>query len=115
MKYCLDNGYAIASFHSDDDMDNAKSVFQSSSCNVVYIGAERWMDADGTLRWKWLDNSAWDYEYKSRSGENWINPNGDETVIAWNKDDEDHGWQDWAQGLERLGVICQKTTGILYS
>ena len=93
-------------------MDKAKSEIQSSSCNVVYIGAERWTDAIGTLRWKWLDKSAWDYEYKSSD---WIHPNGDETVIAWNKDDEDYGWQDWGQGLDQLGVICQKTTGILYS
>ena len=113
MKYCLVNGYTIASFHSNDDTDKAKSEFQSSSCNTFYIGAER-KDVGGTMRWKWLDNSAWDFEYKSNE---WIEPYEPyhETVIAWNKNDDEKGWQDWKQGQELLGVICQKSTGILYS
>ena len=110
MKYCLDNGYTIASFHSNDDTDKAKSEFQSSSCNTFYIGAER-KDVGGTMRWKWLDNSAWDFEYKSN---NHIEPYVDETVIAWNKNDDRLGWQDWGQGQFKLGVICQKSTGILH-
>ena len=108
-KYCLDNGYTIASFHSDDDINKAKPELQSSSCNEVYIGAERWKDLDGTMRWKWLDNSAWDYVYKSSD---WIEPYLDETVIAWNKNQDSLGWQDWGQGQFELGVICQKSTGI---
>ena len=110
-KYCSDNGYTIASFHSYADTEKAKSKFQSSSCNVAYIGAERLRDVDGTRRWKWLDHSAWDFVYKSN---NHIEPYVDETVIAWNKNDDMQGWQDWGQGQFKLGVICQKTTGILH-
>ena len=69
------------------------------------------MDVDGAMRWKWLDNSAWDFEYKSN---NHIEPYVDETVIAWNKNDDRLGWQDWGQGQFKLGVICQKSTGILH-
>ena len=83
---------------------------QSSSCNEVYIGAERWKDLDGTMRWKWLDNSAWDWVYKQKL--DWIDQRDGETRIAWSKRDD--GWQDWGQGDNEMGVICQKNTGILF-
>ena len=106
MDYCQKSGYAIASFHSDGDISQIKSDFVSSSCDTAYIGAI----ADGSGGWKWLDNSAWDWVYKQNL--DWINQRDGETRIAWSKRDD--GWQDWGQGANEMGVICQKITGTLF-
>ena len=103
MDYCQKSGYAIASFHSNSDINQIKPDFVSSSCDTAYIGAI----ADGNGGWKWLDNSAWDYVYKQNL--DWINQKDGETRIAWSKRDD--GWQDWGQGDNEMGVICQKITG----
>lgn len=103
--YCNKSGYIIAAFHSDGDINQIKSDFVSSSCDYVYIGAI----ADGSGGWKWLDNSAWDWVYKQRT--DLIDQRMRETRIAWAKNSDT--WQDWGQGNAKMGVICQKITGIL--
>ena len=105
MDYCQKSGKIIASFHSDNDISQIKSDFVSSSCDNAYIGAI----ADGSGGWKWLDNSAWDWVYKQKT--DWIDQRHGETRIAWAKNDD--GWQDWGQGDDKMGVICQEITGIL--
>ena len=106
VEYCQKIGYAIASFHSTGDINQIKSDFVSSSCDTAYIGAI----ADGSGGWKWLDNSAWDWVYKQKL--DWIDQRDSETRIAWSKRDD--GWQDWGQGDNEMGVICQKNTGTLF-
>ena len=93
--YCTANGGTIASFQSDDDINEAKDKV---TCNV-YIGAT----SDGNGNWEWIDGSPW-----------WAHTNNDglagttETKIIWTP--IDHKWNDFGTGAVTVGVIC-KTPG----
>jgi len=92
LNYCLNNGWTIASFQSDVDINKAKDKV---TCNV-YIGAT----SDGNGNWRWNDASPW-----------WAYTNNDgllgttETKIVWRA--SDNKWNDWGKGDELAGVICK--------
>ena len=92
VNYCIDNGWKIASFQSDDDVNEVKDKV---TCNA-YIGAT----SDGNGNWKWIDDSPW-----------WAYANNDalkgttETKIVMRA--ADSKWNDWSVGDKLLGVICK--------
>ena len=92
LNYCLNNGWTIASFQSDVDINKAKDKV---TCNV-YIGA----NSDGNGNWVWNDASPW-WAYANNDGLNGTT----ETKIVWRA--SDNKWNDWGKGDELAGVICK--------
>ena len=90
--FCASNGWKIASFHSEEDINGVKDKV---SCNA-YIGAT----SDGNGNWEWIDNSNW-WEYGNSDG-----LQGEtETKIVWQSYDK--SWSDWGIGEDEMGVICK--------
>ena len=90
--YCTTNGWAIASFQSDVDFNEAKGKV---TCNV-YIGAT----SDGNGNWEWIDNLPW-WAYANNDGL----PGTTETKIVYRPVDDK--WNDWGTGADLMGVICK--------
>jgi len=90
--FCKTNGWTMATFQSDTDVDVAKDKVK---CNV-YVGAT----SDGKGNWEWIDSSPW-----------WAYGNNDgldgtiETKIVWRA--VDNKWNDWGTGDDLMGVICK--------
>ena len=99
VKYCKSIGHVIASFHSDEDINEIKDELASKGyCSNVgaYIGAT----SDGNGNWKWMDRSAW-WKYNENDGL----VGSHETKIIWRNDGK---WHDFHTGHTEAGVICQK-------
>jgi len=94
--YCKSKGMVIASFHSDQDFNDAKEKIK---CNV-YVGAT----SDGKGNWKWLDGSKW-WAYSNNDGLEGTR----ETCLVWRA--VDNKWNDWGTGDDLVGVICQNQGG----
>ena len=91
-EYCSSNNWVIASFHSDNDVNEVKVKLD---CDV-YIGAT----SDGNGNWVWIDNSPWWY-YSNNDGLYGVF----ETKIVWRKSDDK--WNDWGRGKDLKGVVCK--------
>jgi len=94
--YCKSKGMIIASFHSDQDFNDAK---EKVKCNV-YVGAT----SDGKGNWKWLDGSKW-WAYSNNDGLSGTR----ETCLVWRA--VDNKWNDWGTGDDLVGVICMNQGG----
>ena len=86
MEFCTSNGWNMASFQSDTDINNAKEKIK---CNV-YLGAT----SDGNGNWEWVDNSPW-WAYNRNDG-----LRGEtETKMVWRSNNKQ--WNDWGKENEK--------------
>merc|ERR1711962_457271 len=97
--YCKSKGWTIASFQSDQDLNDAKEKVKKGRCNV-YVGAT----SDGKGNWKWLDGSKW-WAYSNNDGLEGTR----ETCLVWRA--VDNKWNDWGTGDDLVGVICKNQGG----
>ena len=93
LNYCLNNGWTIASFQSDVDINKAKDKV---TCNV-YIGAT----SDGNGNWEWIDSSPW-WAHTTHDG---LSGTTETKIVV--RADLKWEWDDWGTGADLMGVICK--------
>ena len=100
VKFCKSVGHTIASFHSEEDINEAKEGLADMDYCWPDYGAYIGATSDGNGNWKWMDNTDW-WKYNENDGL----VGTYETKIIWKADRK---WHDSGTGQLKTGVICQK-------